>query len=488
MSLKSIKRFILFSILILLAALLQACSNGLSAGNSASVETGLPVDPVMREFYRALGGAETAGPAISNLFQSGSAYCQYAANFLMCYNPTLPESERYYLAALGAQMGVRDDPALIAPPDSRVVGGYEIYAEFARQFDQFQGARYAGRPLTQLRYNESQNRIEQYFENIGFYRRLDVPAGQVQLIPYGRIECEQICQTGPELAAYAMPGGEADVPQVFTTQLMRIQGVQMIGQPLTTPYNTIDGGIEQVYERAVLYAPDGDVTRMQFKPAPLILGLAFSLPVEKMDDARMVFYPVQGELGYNVPLIFDAVIAGRGGMEISGKPISEIIKLEGQEIYRQCFENYCLDYDPSAPEPLRIRLAAVGARYIELNGLQNYTVRQFVFTPESVEMGVGELKPQIASDDTQEIVLVVLQRADRRPIPNVSASARIYLPDGQVLALEMPVTGLNGIASLLVPPQPGVPNGSLIPYEVCLDVQSETPLCISEAYLVWNSQ
>lgn len=486
MKFKSFKRFIIPTLFIFLAALLQACSHGVSV--PATGETGLPVDPVMREFHRALGGVEIAGPAISHLFQNNNAYCQYTTNLLMCYNPTQPENERFYLAALGVQMGVHDDPVLVSRPESRMVAGYEVYAEFVQRFDNFQGTRYAGRPLTQLRYNESQNRIEQYFENIGFYRRLDAPAGQVELIPYGRIQCEQICQTGPELATYAMLGGEADVPQVFTTQLMRIQGVQMIGQPMTTPYRTADGGIEQVYERAVLYAPDGDVTRMQFKPVPLILGLAFTLPAEKLNDDRMVFYQTQDRLGYNVPRIFDAMIAKRGGMEISGKPISEIIKVDGHNLYRQCFENYCLDYDPAAPESLRIRLAPVGARYIEQFGLQSYAVRQFIFSPESVEMGVGELKPQIASHDTQEIVLVLLQRADRRPIAGVTASARIFLPDGQVLALQLPATGANGIASLLVPPQPGVANGSLIPYEVCLDVPSETPLCMSEAYLVWNSQ
>jgi hypothetical protein len=481
---------IFFILMALSSLLLNACTPSTNASISLKQDMGvLQVDPVFREFYRALGAADTLGPAISNLLQKDNFQCQYTANALMCYNfDAADENQRYSLSPLGRSLDMRDEPNLgPAAQGERVVDGYTIYDEFLPMYDRMHGALYIGHPLTQVRANYNQRRIEQYFENVGFYRLLSEPRGQVHLIAYGAYTCKSDCQFTPS-GESAVIGGEAAVEQRFLSPLMRIGGILVFGQPLTNPYIGKDGNIEQVYEKAVFFAPKDNPGAMRLRPAPLILGISFSLPGRKMDDSRMVFYPTQANLGFNVPRIFDNFIASHGGIEISGQPISEIGRVENENIYRQCFENYCLDYDPSASESLRIRLAPIGQNYLDYAHIPGQVVNRFVYSEETVLLSVNEQKPQINTNEAQQISVLVLQRKNQRPINKVEASLRVFLPDGKVLEKHIPPTDADGSASVTIPAQPSIQNGTVVPYQVCLNVPADKQICAQESYLVWNTQ
>lgn len=483
---RSFRKVSLLLAFIMLASLLSACSAEGSFSPAPTPESSVPVEVVFREFYRALGGVSTISYAISPVFQKGDSQCQYTENALMCYNPLLSGENRFRLEPIGEDFGTRDDPVLFSETGkNRVINGYVLPNEFAVIYDRLYGGKMAGKPLTQVRFNEEQQRYEQYFQNVGFYRNVNDPVGKVHLLPYGRAHCKDLC--GPQVQSAIILTPDQSIEQIFYEQVERIGGVQTYGQPLTRPYIYPDGTIEQAYERAVFYAPKGDLRAFGLRPAALILGLSFSLPGPKNNDSRMVFYPLQGNQGYNVPVIFDYFLAEHGGNEMSGRPISEIQPVAGKNIYRQCFENYCIDYDPTAEESMRIRLAPVGLAYLDQAGKSALVVQRYEYSGATVLLRIGELHPQLRTDETQVIAMVVQQKRSQRALTGLSGSLNLYLPDGSVLEYLMPPTGDNGVSSLTLPPLPSLGNGTVIPYQICLDVESEQPLCAQESYLIWNA-
>ena len=167
--------------------LMSACS---SDSKNSATPTSAPsvydVDPVFREFYDVLGGEERLGYPISGIFDEGGPRCQYTLNVKMCYDPALTGVDRYYLSALGAHMGVGDPADPLAPPDAQAtIDGYTIYQDFLPVYDNMYGQRFAGRPLSQLRYNRERQRFEQYFENVVFALDFDAPAEAAYLLPLG---------------------------------------------------------------------------------------------------------------------------------------------------------------------------------------------------------------------------------------------------------------------------------------------------------------
>jgi len=483
----SFRRLLVLMLLGIICLLLSACSS--TAGDSASQPPGaLPVDPIFREFYNTLGGRPVLGYAISPAIQQ-DGICQYTSAALMCYDTGAADSARFSLRPIGAGLVDREQPDLLLDPNARQVDGYTIYEKFVKLYDRLQGARYAGHPLTQVRINYQQNRVEQYFENVGFYIPLDDKEERVRLISYGAASCGSVCTYQPELESTIIGGQPEVVPgQLYTQQIIRLGGVRVFGQPLTRPYQNADGTWEQVYERVVFYSTTEDPGTMRVRPVPIILGTAFSLPGPRINDSRMVFYPTQGDQGYNVPKDFDRFIARHGSVEISGRPISAVFQVGNQQLYRQCFENYCLDYDPSAAPELRVQITPLGAAYISHKGIGDQAVTPFQLTPDTVIVSVGEILPQIASNAEQTIVMMVVERKDQRPIPNIEGDLTVYFPDGSTYQAHLPPTAANGISSVTVPPQPQLDNGTLLTYQVCVTAGTAAPVCVPESYLIWNNQ
>ena len=143
--------------------------------------------PVFKELYQTLGSNRLLGQAISPAFSKENMRCQYFVAALMCFNSNATDVNRLGLYPLGKELAIQDAQYTGSSPTggARIVDGYVIYEEFIRVYDQLYGARYVGRPLSNVRINYDLNRIEQFFENIGFYRNLNDPPGKIQLIPYG---------------------------------------------------------------------------------------------------------------------------------------------------------------------------------------------------------------------------------------------------------------------------------------------------------------
>jgi hypothetical protein len=97
-------------------------------------------------------------------------------------------------------------------------------------------------------------------------------------------------------------------------------GQALTGLPLGSPHKTADGYLEQVYENIVVITDPQNLQYFQLRPLPEILGVEANSLVQQIDDPRMVFYPIDGNLGHNVPRIFVDFINQHGGLVISGTP------------------------------------------------------------------------------------------------------------------------------------------------------------------------
>ena len=360
--------------------------------------------------------------------------------------------------------------------------------EFIPKFDSFSGERFAGAPLSEVRLNYAQQRIEQFFENVGFYRNFSDAPGTVQLLSYGAAACDKKCNYSPKLEALLIRAAKAADDQPFLPQLGRIGGATVFGEPLTQPYIAPDGAQEQVYANAVLYSPAGKSETVRLRPLPRLLNMLSSEPgVQTYGNQNgVVFYPVNGNLGYHVPLIFDEFIADHGGLEISGNPIAETIEYE-PGLYRQCFENYCLDYRPSASEDLRLSIAPLGSAYLnQIQGNQTQT-QPLVVSPETVEIHVSEQYKQLPANSPQKIDILVFKKNDQQPLAGFESDLTINLPDGSAYEAAIPETQNDGRASVIVPGMNNIKNGSILTYTVCLKAATSQPVCAGGSYLIWNT-
>ena len=466
----------IFCILCLVFPMISACTGPSGTNGNAGSGT-FPVDALFREYYQDLGGKDTFGPAISKKFDDGDLQCQYVVNALMCQDPLVKGADRYSLSPIGESLIISDDA-------SGTYGGYPDFLPLYKSLDKYNAV---GKTLSGVNYNYEQQRVEQYFEFVGMYHRFDDPRGSVYLLPYGAYDCGSDCsyevaeedQIAPQIAGMDTP---------FGTSLDRLGGAQIFGRPLTHPYETEDGNLEQVYENAVVYAPADDLSDLHLLPLPKLLGLITTEPGPKIygADQNMVFYATDGELGYHVPVIFDQFISLHGGLEISGNPISDPYSDPDTGVPRQCYENYCLDYHGEAEAEYKIRMAPLGTRYLkEIQG-DNEVVTRYVYSNDTVILKVTEGKPQISSTDEQRISITVLQKEDQSPITNVETKLTLTLPDGKEESYLSSDTNSEGKTSITIPEHPALKTGDQVPYKVCLNVPSDNPICIYDSYLIWN--
>jgi hypothetical protein len=471
----------------IISLVLSSCSG--QAGTVSSSGKTFEVAPGFREFYQTLGGSDVLGPAISESFAFESQQCQYTVNVLMCMDPAASDASRFSLYSLGIPMSIREDPAANpAQGNGRIINGYEIYEEFLPAYDKLSGALYAGNPLTQVHLNYAQQRIEQYFEKVGFYRKFSDPPGEVHLLAYGSYSCESKCSYSPSVDALVINSNRAVEDQPFLSGLGRISATTIFGKPLTQPYIAADGNEEQVYENAVLYAPPGDLANIKLRSLPVILNEPRTDPGPKVYGSQdgVVFYPTAGELGYHVPLPFDTFISAHGGLEFSGKPIDEVFEVSSG-VYRQCFENYCMDYSPNAAQDIAVTLAPLGKAYLDQLQSQSASTELFTFSPDTVSLQVGEQYKMLAPDAEQKLEILVLRKSDGQPLANLESDLDLTLPDGSHYTATLPATQSDGKAAITIPAGKDYLNGSILVYQVCLKAATTNPVCASGSYILWKA-
>jgi hypothetical protein len=447
------------------------------------------VDPLFHEFYTHMGGQNVLGPAISPIFEYADFKFQYVQAGCLMYDSTAPEDARFRMAALGLDMGVAEEA--VAQPDQPgllYVDGHIIYSGFTARYQELGGARYVGKPLTEVHYNPNSQRYEQYFENLGFYRLESEAPESVHLLAYGAWKCDASCRYVPPLNA------RVDLPSLVNTpgdrpfrDKVNELGSDFTGFALTEPYQAEDGFVEQIYENIVLAMDPKNPSDVFLRPLPEEIGIlpqALAVPV-KLDG--MSFWEVSAGKGYNVPQAFLDYISAHGGINVSGPPIGELF-LTKENAFRQCFTNLCLDYQMGAqvPDVLRIHLAPLGHPYKDLHykpGTENNYVEEKAM--QALSLQVWERFQFISSQQMEEIGASVLQGAT--PMAQVEPILVVFMPDGTLRTYYFPPTGADGKTYARIDPI-NAPNGTLIPYEVCISNVNKELFCVKDSFVIWYNQ
>ncbi|MEJ2710064.1 MAG: hypothetical protein P8074_20810 [Anaerolineales bacterium] len=502
------------------------------------------VGPIFAQFYNILGGSEVLGAPISPVFEEDGLTYQYTTASLMVYNPDAPANRRFLLAPLGLSMDL--NMYLAAPtlqtPGTRTVDGYTIYSLFVPLYDDLGGENVVGKPLTDVNYNQERNRIEQYFENLGFY----LPGGDLdsppRLLAYGAWACEEICgstfpplnsiidvpkaasESAPPVEEEAQEQEEAEqeeatwsyfympliaqnavIEQVFNKALgwfkfnlpivhralpdrtllreaVNRLGSDFTGFALTEPYLTPDGKLEQIFENVVLRVGTQQEIPVELRPLPELLGISQGPLESPSADPAMEFYAIEDDQGFNVPAYFWHYLNLHGGEQVSGPPITRFELLDDQ-VYWQCFRNLCLEEHRVTPEGLLIRPTALGYQYKD----------HFYRPPETqlpepagkeLSIQVWESSPFVASNQEQKIEVSVQE--NNSPLPGVVPVLTLTLPNASPKTYYFPATGPNGRTSLRLPPIQAA-NSTLIQYQICIPDQNRDKFCIKDSYLIWNN-
>lgn len=474
-------------VVMLFSALVVACGDpragttalGDPAISSSAGEGTYPVDPIFEQFYGYLGGVDMLGPAISPLQEVGALRQQYVEAGLMIYDPQATPSDRFRLAPLGKGIHVPEPD--VPEPDStqgRYVAGHVIDPGFISLYESLGGARFVGRPITDVRHNPAKMRIEQYFENLGFYRLVDEPPGSAHLLAYGVLACDRNCRYSAPLEG--IPERRSPLPEPFASKESTL-GLSFLGLTLSEPYEAPDGKLEIIFENIVMAADPSDPSSVIARPIVPLVGIEPQAMRECQPDRLAVCLPGESGRGHMVPLFFEEYIQRHGGWDLFGMPITEVFPLD-DSVYRQCFTNVCLDFDLNDNQGQRLNPVPLGVTYKDLF-YDRLRQGQFEEDFQDTHVLIQEKQAMVASGQPQDIRVTLTE--DEIPLVNREPILKLTLPDNHVETYHFPPTDEDGHTTLVIPPVEA-PNGTLIPYEVCLMGIYGKTFCVGENYLIWN--
>ena len=309
-------------------------------------------------------------------------------------------------------------------------------------------------------------------------------APRPHLLAYGLWLCDDKCRTSTPVNGIIDHVYQVNPP---FAQVVDRWGSSFTGDPLTDAYMSSDGKLIQVFSNMVLVADPVDPTNPDLVSTLPVLQIIGHVPDPlrpPSDNPELLyFYPVQGNSGYNVPLVYVSYLDPRGGFKTSGQPMNELTRVD-DDLWRQCFTNLCLDFSPSAPEPLQIRPAPVGVDYLNLSSKPEPIATPEAGVTNQVTVQIWPSSPQVASDQQQEIWVYVTQNDE--PQPGIVPDLILTRPDGSEQQFVFPPTESDGRTHLMLPPI-AASNGTLIPYQVCLPTSANERFCNRLTYLILNS-
>lgn len=476
MKTKQLRKKILILVL-LVTVLLSACDlSNSSLSNDNPNNQIFVVDKIFRTYYKNLGGKDILGVAISEVISWEENQCQYTEKTLMCLNSQNQSSNSYFLFPLGVMFQI--DGRLNNTNNS--LAEYELYSEFQPFFQQLGGEAVTGKPITNIRYNVQEKRIEQYFENVGFFQEYHNPQ-KSGLLSYGVSACQRECKfTSMQGTSVNLHAETIELP--FLPILARMKRWDAMGEPITAPIEVQPGLLQQVFNNVVLIGNPTLQETIHLLDLPVRLNYRQEKPgpqIYSLED-NMVFYVVSTPNGFHVPIVFDNFIMQNGGREFSGNPLCEVYQ-EGDK-FRQCFQNYCLDYNPDSKE---VKMAALGEQYLETLSVDPIRIVKFDYSPYTVSLNVKEKSPNVSINEEQELEVLVLKKENLSPLQNIEASVEVTLPNGERHTYQSLPTDEFGTTKITIPAFKRVQNGSVITYSVCLLVSTDEPICISNSYLIW---
>jgi hypothetical protein len=449
------------------------------SSSSRSYQTGTyPIDPLFADFYKILGGEDVLGPAISPTSNVGGKTSQYVEAGLLVFDPREPESSRFHLAPLGNDLRVHEEADHpMGDGKGRIINGHLVIAEIFDVYESLGGARFVGKPITGAKYNDAKGRVEQYFENLGFYK-LDKEK-KIRLMPYGVYSCDRKCRY-QEPQAW-IPGREPILPEPFLEKTLQL-GLPFVGRPLTGLHIAPDGQQEVIFENLVLAADLASPDEVQARSLGAEIGYQIQNLVLPNESPLMIFFEISDGKGHNVPTLFIDYLNLYGGLEVAGNPISEVFST-GNGTYRQCFTNLCLDFEINSDDDQNLKPAALGEKYKTeyYDKIRDFESNQ---TMENLDLKVWEENIFVSSDTPQEIYVALYENG--KPLENCEPILIVTMLDGSKRRSTFQPSNENGQTSIRLSPIEA-PNGTLIAYQICIMDLNGTLRCVGDNYLIWNS-
>ena len=473
------KKLIYILFFVLLAGLISACA-GMETGSAGYYL----VDPRFSDLYERLQGENTLGPPISNkkYIAGSNQEKQYFEGVVMVFDPD--NSPRYSLEPVGIDAGFSDLPNNDPEnPGVRYMNGYIIPADFAQFYDQLGGERWVGLPLTRARFNPENNRIEQYFENMGFFRFEADPPGAVHLMPYGLWKCAGECSQYPGVQNAGISASTVEaVESPFGEAISRL-GTQFTGKKLSSAYRGDDGRIEQIFQNVVLYQDGSTPLGVSLRPISSLLTADAEVYQGKNDQSEGYFREQEQGAGFYIPTYFMEFIDRYYGFEISGEPISA---LEGirEGVFQQCFENYCLLYDEKAKSGEQVRILPQGQKYKEAFHSNAQNPAETLPQERQIQLDIWEQMPQISSQENQQIGACIHENG--LPLVNAAAVVQIRIQDQSSRTYRFTPTDSGG-CSFLELDSIQAPNGTTVDYQVCFEGLGNGDFCKKDSFLVWGN-
>ena len=465
-----------FSLLIIL--ILPACNLSADVATTGTY----PVDSTFTDFYNELGGNSILGPAISPVFTTQGISYQYVFSGLMAYNPDQVTMTRFHFSPVASiEWGINDlaEPTP-SDPDIPYMNGHRIWEEVLPFYNRY-GPEIIGLPITGVKANDGNQRYEQYFEGIGFFRDYADPPGKIQLLPYGFWMCGSNCkypETNAGLPSRSYTRDYSETEQLFLQEAERL-GYEFTGNPIASPSIATDGNFEMVFKNIVMFIDPLDGSQIKLRPLPSLLGIHVDPTTREENADWLSFYQQSEGHGYNIPKLFRTYIAEHGGIAYVGDPITEYHLLP-DDGYSQCFTNLCLIYNPKAPQQLLVRPHALGIEYQAKDDNAAVTDSSFV---DAIQLNVWEQYPLIPSGQKQVINATASQ--NDAPMKGIELSLLVKQPDGILKSYQLNPTEDEGTTSIELDPIFG-PNGAIIQYEVCV-IDATTPqICFLRNYIIWN--
>jgi len=470
---------------ILLALLPLLLSTACNFSKPEEPPIGYEIAPELIGIYERAGGEDVLGIGISPSFPNNGNLYQYTVGAVLVYNSQTGEDFLYPLARdWEFESPDEDMPEDVAVP---YVNGHQIWEELIPLYETY-GVEVWGLPLTGVQGNDEEQRFEQLFERIGFYRNYGDPFGTIHVLHYGDWVCGDRCSydggdegSGPFVHPPIPPSDDETLrfyDDAFMAAAERL-GWDYTDRPFSSTYWNPDGFYEKIFGNVVMYydAETGDVELRELgsgyvvaePPAPCV--------------PEMNCYITQDDMGYNIPDAFLNYIAAHGGLDASGPPITQVLPGANGGIY-QCYTNVCLAFDPNAPEELRIGLLDLG---------RQYKLRQDALaTPEptvppaddGINLYTRARYPFLDPGQAQEIEIAVYR--GNLPLPGANATLWVTMPDGSVQTYLFAPTDANGQAWLEVTVGEADLN-TIFPFGVCVVGIVNPPLCEEYSFQIWDS-
>lgn len=481
--------FLLLSLLLILS--LSGCGGDDSIGNNVSQP--FSIAPVFQDFYQEIDGDEIFGGIISPPISEGNFIYQYTVNFLLIKDLQKEGEKGIRFYPVGREFALPETNSRRAEREGAIYkDGIAIYGEFLPYYEKLGRGFRLGKPLTGLRYNPQAERFEQLFEGGGMYMSAADLSGGVKFLAYGAWKCGAACVFPVRREAEVILSKQID-PHFLP--FVRDVGLDFTGFALTASYISGENKIQQVFENVVIEADVNKPEQITLVEVPKFLGIFQDTPVAKSVGSDGIFIPVAGDKGFNVLPGFAQYIQEYGGLDLFGAPIGEAKSL-GNGILQQCFQYVCLEEDSRLEGVYRIRLSPLGLQYLYL---KNPQVEDAVQAPpptpaleegnsssnkpgKEVSMEVWAARPWVGKNETQQVNAVV--QINGQPQQGIIPQIILFKPDGEKINLDMPATDESGKSTIQLPAIDAL-NGTLIYYQVCIQLNSGTEYCAEGKYSIW---